>query len=332
MDPNVITILLAINCLFSGEAFGNERQTTYENGSNICYGDLGCFIKTSYVLGTYLFPASPDKLDTKFRLFTRQNLNDTMFQMLSAYDVTSIQNSSFDPDKQTKMVVHGYRNNGLSNWMKIMKNELLKAGEFNVILCDWENGAYGQYQQAALNARVVGAEIAKLINVLKNPIRKPPEFSFVKNGPVSQNNRKQKKHLRNCKQVSTKLADVLCYGDIVLPAVFPEMTAENFPRSTIVAHCLKEEISNLPYSNEQDFGKQSRMSLNKQLLEERSHGTQTKSKPDPIVPSTQLPRQHCDIEAMECTQCLCLNHLTKSRKAENPMALAWVMMQGFGSH
>lgn len=48
-----------------------------------------------------------------------------------------------------------------------MKTELLKLGDFNVILVDWGDGSGLPYTQATANTRVVGAEIAKLIKTLQ---------------------------------------------------------------------------------------------------------------------------------------------------------------------
>ena len=48
-----------------------------------------------------------------------------------------------------------------------MKDELLKYGDYNVILVDWGSGSNFPYTQATANTRVVGAEIAKLIKTLQ---------------------------------------------------------------------------------------------------------------------------------------------------------------------
>ncbi|XP_059168285.1 inactive pancreatic lipase-related protein 1-like [Physella acuta] len=45
-----------------------------------------------------------------------------------------------------------------------MKDELLKQGDYNVILVDWSGGNKPPYTQATANTRVVGAQIAQLIN------------------------------------------------------------------------------------------------------------------------------------------------------------------------
>ncbi|KAL3868055.1 hypothetical protein ACJMK2_040893, partial [Sinanodonta woodiana] len=167
MNSNLISILLATACLCSGQAFDNECDAIYDNGNTICYGYLGCFEKNNSIFTLDVFPASPDRIGTSFRLFTRENKEDNMFQMLTVQDVITITNSRFNPSKETKMVVHGYISNGHVPWIMTMKNELLKAGDFNVILVDWEKGANVTYNQATANCRVVGAEIANLITVLE---------------------------------------------------------------------------------------------------------------------------------------------------------------------
>ena len=49
-----------------------------------------------------------------------------------------------------------------------MANNLLTVGDFNVIIVHWPGGAQDpNYVQSAANTRVVGLEIAYLINVLK---------------------------------------------------------------------------------------------------------------------------------------------------------------------
>ena len=51
--------------------------------------------------------------------------------------------------------------------MQKMKDEFLKADDFNVILTDWGGGSSFPYTQATANTRVVGAEIARLIKILQ---------------------------------------------------------------------------------------------------------------------------------------------------------------------
>lgn len=50
-----------------------------------------------------------------------------------------------------------------------MKTAFLLAGDYNVIIVDWRGGNGLPYSQATANTRLVGAEIAVLINKLEVP-------------------------------------------------------------------------------------------------------------------------------------------------------------------
>ena len=47
-----------------------------------------------------------------------------------------------------------------------MANNLLHYGDYNVIIVHWGDGASGDYIQAVANTRLVGLEIALLVNRL----------------------------------------------------------------------------------------------------------------------------------------------------------------------
>lgn len=48
-----------------------------------------------------------------------------------------------------------------------MVDALLKAGDYNVVWVDWTDGSIALYSQAVANTRILGLEIAFLINYLK---------------------------------------------------------------------------------------------------------------------------------------------------------------------
>jgi len=48
-----------------------------------------------------------------------------------------------------------------------MSEALLAIGDFNVIAVDWGGGSASLYSQSAANTRLVGLEVAFLINFLK---------------------------------------------------------------------------------------------------------------------------------------------------------------------
>merc|ERR1712018_316873 len=75
--------------------------------------------------------------DVHFYLWTRENpsLGDTlMYNDNLAEDLSS---SHFDPNRRTKILVHGFMDNGLIQWIRDTRDALLEAGDFNVISVDW---------------------------------------------------------------------------------------------------------------------------------------------------------------------------------------------------
>lgn len=50
---------------------------------------------------------------------------------------------------------------------QILMKEFLNANNTNVVVVDWSKGSDSPYIQAVANARVVGAEIARMVNALK---------------------------------------------------------------------------------------------------------------------------------------------------------------------
>jgi pancreatic triacylglycerol lipase len=111
-----------------------------------------------------LFPLARNVINTRFILYTRSNPNEGTF--LRVEDESTIEESHFDPNKSTKFIVHGFIDTPLSNWVRDMKDELIKAGDMNVIVVDWAGGSLPLYTQATANTRLVGMEIAHLIKFL----------------------------------------------------------------------------------------------------------------------------------------------------------------------
>ncbi|KAL7640455.1 UNVERIFIED_CONTAM: hypothetical protein RMT77_008730 [Armadillidium vulgare] len=89
-----------------------------------------------------------------------------------ARNLTALRNSSFNPARDTKFIVHGYYHNGKRQWLRDMVEALLGHGDYNVFRVDWGNGSSPEYATAFVNTRRVGKELAIFINTL---IR---EFNF----------------------------------------------------------------------------------------------------------------------------------------------------------
>jgi len=100
-------------------------------------------------------------------LYTRANALQKE-EILDTDKNASITNSTFDPLLKVKFIVHGFTQNGQTAWVKEMALELLKKEKMNVIVVDWALGSsvLNLYDVAAGNTRLVGAQVADLIDVL----------------------------------------------------------------------------------------------------------------------------------------------------------------------
>ncbi|XP_045159715.2 pancreatic triacylglycerol lipase-like [Mercenaria mercenaria] len=160
-----LLFVLYVSFLFSATLAEDK-----EKRSTVCYGDLGCFSTggafTSLYRPVNLSPQSPASINARFLLFTQENSQNKAYQLLNANNFDSIQTSNFQSSRKTKVISHGFIENGFADWMMQMKDELLKFDDYNVILLDWGGGSKPPYTQATANTRVVGAELAKLIRVL----------------------------------------------------------------------------------------------------------------------------------------------------------------------
>ncbi|XP_058830872.1 pancreatic triacylglycerol lipase-like [Topomyia yanbarensis] len=140
----------------------------YENMTR-CYGELGCLniTKEWYHLifrPFNVFPLPRSVINTRFILYTEKNPTDG--QLLQAEVKETIMKSHFRSEWETKFIIHGFIDTPLSNWVSEMRDELITRGALNVIVVDWAGGSLPLYTQATANTRLVGLEIAYLINKL----------------------------------------------------------------------------------------------------------------------------------------------------------------------
>ncbi|GLH06117.1 Phospholipase A1 1 [Gryllus bimaculatus] len=141
----------------------------FENETR-CYDELGCLnVTREWYHLIYrpfnVFPLPREVIDTKFVLYTRRNPNEG--QVMRARSDSSIRKSNFDPKKPTKFIIHGFIDTPLSTWVKEMRRELVKHGDWNVIVVDWAGGSLPLYTQATANTRLVGLELAHFVNYLQ---------------------------------------------------------------------------------------------------------------------------------------------------------------------
>ena len=105
-----------------------------------------------------LLPVNPSWINTKFVLFTKENLNS------GVHITASSPGTYFRENKMTRFIIHGFLDTTNKTWVIEMKNALLRVEDSNVILVDWRLGNKLPYTQATANTQVVGAEVALLVD------------------------------------------------------------------------------------------------------------------------------------------------------------------------
>ncbi|XP_077113121.1 pancreatic triacylglycerol lipase-like isoform X2 [Ranitomeya variabilis] len=129
----------------------------------ICLDKLGCFRSlTAFVtpLNPILIPVPEPlkRINTRFFLQTRTHRQP--FEVRAA-NASMVLDSSFDPSKPIKFLIHGYRPGPVATWPYEMSKDILDVDDVNCFSVNWEDGAGIRYEQAVSNARVVGAQIAQ---------------------------------------------------------------------------------------------------------------------------------------------------------------------------
>ncbi|XP_043911897.1 inactive pancreatic lipase-related protein 1-like [Protopterus annectens] len=140
-------------------------------GGQVCYDRLGCFPDEPPWSGTIerpitKLPWSPDKINTRFYLFTPQN--PSSYQEVSAVNPSTISTSNYRASRKTRFVIHGFIDKGDENWLADICKKMLEIEDVNCFCVDWKSGSRCPYTQASNNIRVVGAEVAYFIDVLQS--------------------------------------------------------------------------------------------------------------------------------------------------------------------
>lgn len=103
--------------------------------------------------------------DVRLLLVTRNNLGNP--QQLQFRNLLSVQQSSFDRTRPTRVLVHGWQEDDSSDIKVETSAELLAYYDFNVIFVDWSQGASTiNYISAANRVPTVGQFIASYLDFL----------------------------------------------------------------------------------------------------------------------------------------------------------------------
>jgi len=157
-----ITILLALIC------FSTFKSSI---GEEVCHPPYGCFSDDApFHRALVKLPRSPKVLNNKFIMHTRETWNsqEKTPYMLDPENPETVRNISFDGTKKTTIFSHGYLESSRMYFVKTYFNEILKQGDMNVIFVDWEKGATFPYYQASGDTRIVGRQIARLVDMFHN--------------------------------------------------------------------------------------------------------------------------------------------------------------------
>jgi len=144
-------------------------QKSRTSNNTKCYDSLGCieFSDKWYDLlsrPVNLFPLEREVINTEFLLVTR---DDRRHRKLNLNSWKQIKSSGFVPKRQTKIIIHGFLDYGDVDWIKAMVRALVTKENVNVIIVDWRGGSLPMYSQAAANTRLVGLEVARLVEILR---------------------------------------------------------------------------------------------------------------------------------------------------------------------
>merc|ERR1712018_178475 len=103
--------------------------------------------------------------DVRLLLWTRKS--PLKYNYLYIGDTVSLSTCGFDRSKETKILIHGFSDQGLTGWVKNFKKFYLDRGDYNIISVDWGLLAKSPwYTTAAKNSKQVGKLVASLITFL----------------------------------------------------------------------------------------------------------------------------------------------------------------------
>lgn len=103
--------------------------------------------------------------DVRILLSTRENLNSP--QQIRFRDLPSLRLTPFNPDKPTRVLIHGWTEDEESDIKVETSRELLALYDFNVLFVDWSEGSRTiSYLQARNRVSPVGIFLASFLDYL----------------------------------------------------------------------------------------------------------------------------------------------------------------------
>ena len=75
--------------------------------SKVCFCEVGCFALRSYCKEDIYLPESPEKIQTKFSLYTSSSKENSR-EITNHMEEAEFAESGFDSSRATKVVIHGF--------------------------------------------------------------------------------------------------------------------------------------------------------------------------------------------------------------------------------
>ncbi|CAO1429229.1 unnamed protein product [Diamesa serratosioi] len=97
-----------------------------------------------------------------YQLYSKNNPKNG--QPLIYKNPDSVDKSNYNGSKKTKLIIHGYGQNGRSDMNRELKNAFLKHDDYNVIVADWSSSAGISYDTARVNVEPLGKSVAKFVD------------------------------------------------------------------------------------------------------------------------------------------------------------------------
>ncbi|XP_012543587.2 pancreatic lipase-related protein 2 isoform X2 [Monomorium pharaonis] len=104
--------------------------------------------------------------DINYELYTKDNKEQ--LYPLRVGDVTQLKDSPFNNAWPTKIIIHGWTENGNAFWLHDIRRNYLSIGDYNVIYVDWFTGSTKEYLTSVKLIRQVGEYVAAFIEFLKS--------------------------------------------------------------------------------------------------------------------------------------------------------------------
>ncbi|KAG6447346.1 hypothetical protein O3G_MSEX004953 [Manduca sexta] len=99
--------------------------------------------------------------NNQYWLFTRQN--PTNRQVIQHNNINSLLNSNYRANRATKVIVHGWNNNGDTHMNPLITSAFLAVQDCNVIVVDWRGLANSNYITAANSVPSVGQHLGQFL-------------------------------------------------------------------------------------------------------------------------------------------------------------------------